>query len=95
MAQNQSFMQVATDGSGKRVGMDLITGGALSSGSYVDLYLQQAEIVGDVQEALHLIRQTLAQMLAVNRAMLAILQETSTASITEDDMTTQTTVPKE
>jgi hypothetical protein len=78
---NDSFIQVAPDNTeGKRVDMDLV-----ASAAGATLYRQRAVLVGETGNDLQRLLAINTQQLAVLRAMLAILSESSTANITESD----------
>lgn len=77
---NEVYVQLATDGSGKKVGMDLTTdvyGNAV--------YLQKALLVGEPAENLAQILDTERQILTVLRALLRVMTDTSNSRVTEED----------
>lgn len=81
-----TFVQVAPDSSGKRVDMGLVDTGAVdSTGTVQRVYRQRAEITGDVADALLAVNQTLKQILAVDRAILAVLSSVSNSPVSEED----------
>lgn len=75
-----TYVQVAPDSTGKQVDMEQV---ATTAGA--TLYRQRAVLMGDTPELLWQISKTLSELLAVNRAQLAILAATSNVRIEEDD----------
>lgn len=82
---SEGFIRVATDGDGKRVAMEQQK---LADGT-TDVYIQKALLVGDPADALAQLLESNQAQLAVLRAILAILRETSNARITEEDFSAQ------
>lgn len=79
-----AFVQVAPDSSGKRISMDQ---GVDAAGNTT--YLQRALLVGDPADALAQLVLMNQQQLAVLRAILRTLTESSNSRITEDDFSAQ------
>jgi len=73
-------LQVAPDGAGKMVDMDLTSTAAGSA-----IYRQRAVLVGDTGNALCQLVANSNAMLAVMRAILETLQATSNVQVSEDD----------
>lgn len=80
-----AYVQVATDGSGKRIDMELVS--TLADGT---IYRQRAAIVGDAADALLSIPILMAQQLAVLRQLAAMLDAETNSRISEDDFTNLT-----
>lgn len=79
MSTPDTYVQVATDGSGKKVDMGLV---ATSAGDTI--YRQRAEIVGDVNAAIQ-------ELLDINKTQLAVLRgilfALTNGDVTEDSFT--------
>lgn len=77
-----AYVQVATDGSGKKVGMEQA---ADVFGNTI--YLQRALLVGDPADAIAQILETDRQILTCLRALLRVMTETSNSRVQEEDFT--------
>lgn len=77
---NDAYVQVATDGSGKKVSMEQ---GVDANGNTV--YFQRAVIVGDVNDSLAQLVAVNKLQLAATRAMLALLNSTANVAVLEED----------
>lgn len=75
-----AFLQVAPDSTGKRVSMDQTV-----DATGVTTYLQRALLVGDPADALATMVELNMHQLAVLRAILKVLTETSNSRVDEDD----------
>lgn len=75
-----AYVQVASDGSGKKISMDQAT----DAGSNV-VYLQRALLVGDPADALASLVTISLQQLSLLRVIARILSETSNSRVSEDD----------
>jgi hypothetical protein len=75
-----SFVQVAPDSSGKKIAMLQTT-----DANQNVVYIQLAMLIGDVPDILNQINSKLADLLAVNRAILSIQQNCSNLRTDEDD----------
>jgi len=73
-------LQVAPDGAGKTIDMELTSTAAGSA-----IYRQRALLVGDSGTALLELLACNQQQLAVLRAILAVLQGTSNVMVSEED----------
>lgn len=77
---NEAFVQVATDGSGKKVSMDQ---GVDPYGNTI--YRQNANLIGDAPDLLSQILAMDRQILGCLRAILRVMADTSNARTTEED----------
>jgi len=77
---NDSFIQVAVDGAGKKVAADLQVD---AYGNTV--YLQKALLTGDPADAVAQLLDTNRQILACLRALLRIQSDTTNSRTTEED----------
>ena len=79
---NDSYVQVATDGTGKKVEMQLDYDAGLNP-----IYLQKALLVGAPADALQNLLAMNMQQLAVLRAILSAITSISNSPVTEEDFT--------
>jgi len=77
---NQSFVQVAPDGAGKQVMMDKQVLPDLTTG-----YMQQALLTGDPADAMQQMLAVQKQQLAVSRAILYVLTQTTNFEVYSED----------
>ena len=75
-----SYIQVAVDSTGKKVAMDQ---GLDAAGNTI--YFQKALLIGDPADAIAQNLQIQIQQLAVLRAILAVLTQTSNSQAAEED----------
>lgn len=80
----EAYVQLASDGSGKKVGMEQ---GVDAAGNVI--YFQKALLIGDPADALAQLVEMNQQQLAVLRAILKVLTETSNARVQEEDFSSQ------
>lgn len=79
-----AILQVAPDSTGKKISMEQTVDAAGNT-----TYLQRALLVGDPADNLAITVELLQQLLAVNRAMLKVLVESSSSRVTEEDFSSQ------
>jgi hypothetical protein len=78
------FVQVAPDGGGKKIDMDLV-----SSAADPQIYRQKAVLVGDTGAILDELLRVSRLQLKVLRCLLALTQESNPMQITEEDISSE------
>lgn len=88
---SDGFIQVAPDGTGKKLGSELTESQALDNitGIPSDVHIQKAKIVGSVEDSLAAMKDIMELQLSVLQAILQQLNATSNFSISEEDFPPQ------
>ena len=86
MPVTDSYVQLAADGSGKKMETTLLDSGVVdTAGAEIDVHRQRAELVGKSQETLDKLVELGQAQLSCLQAMLAVLNTVSNIGIEAED----------